>query len=148
MDRFDARKPGALSHSGTFNGNPVSVAAGLATLRELTPAAFDRLDALSSRLGAAVRQSIDDSSLDARFETVGSLFQVWSGKSAESANATGASTPQNLYLGLLLEGFAIAPRGMGAIPTVASETDIDELARAITSVLASTSRRMAVSAGI
>ncbi|MEX2547947.1 MAG: aspartate aminotransferase family protein [Chloroflexota bacterium] len=148
MDRFDARRPGALSHSGTFNGNPVSAAAGLATLRELTPAVFDRLDALGSRLGAAVRQSIERMSLDARINTMGSLFQVWSGNSAESANATGASTPQDLFLGLLLEGFAIAPRGMGAIPTVASETDMDELARAITSVLASTGRPMAVAAGI
>ena len=28
MDRFDARRPGALSHGGTFNGNPVAAAAG------------------------------------------------------------------------------------------------------------------------
>src|SRR5262245_9534217 len=32
MDRFDARRPDALSHGGTFNGNPVAAAAGLATL--------------------------------------------------------------------------------------------------------------------
>ena len=36
-----------------------------------------------------------------------------------------------LSLGLLLDGFAIAPRGMGAIPTVATEADIDDLAAAI-----------------
>ena len=28
MDRFDARRAGALTHGGTFNGNPVSAAAG------------------------------------------------------------------------------------------------------------------------
>ena len=37
MAMFDARRPGAVSHGGTFNGSPVAAAAGLATLRELTP---------------------------------------------------------------------------------------------------------------
>ena len=50
MDRFDARRPGALSHGGTFNGNPVAAAAGLATLRELTPDRYDRLAELGERL--------------------------------------------------------------------------------------------------
>ena len=27
MDQFDARRPGALSHGGTFNGNPVAATA-------------------------------------------------------------------------------------------------------------------------
>ncbi len=50
MDRFDARRPGALSHGGTFNGNPVGAAAGLATLRYLTPDRYDRLASLGERL--------------------------------------------------------------------------------------------------
>ena len=37
MSVFDARRSGAISHGGTFNGSPVAAAAGLATLRELTP---------------------------------------------------------------------------------------------------------------
>ncbi|MEA2548192.1 MAG: glutamate-semialdehyde -aminomutase, partial [Chloroflexota bacterium] len=35
MAIFDARQARAVSHGGTFNGNPVAAAAGLATLREL-----------------------------------------------------------------------------------------------------------------
>src|SRR4029079_12228636 len=37
LDRFDARRPGALTHGGTFNGNPVGAAGRRATLDELTP---------------------------------------------------------------------------------------------------------------
>ena len=132
MSQFDARRRGALSHGGTYNGNPVAAAAGLATLRELTPAAFDRLHALGERfrggIGTSLRVAVD-----------GSLFQVWAGD-AESAVATGASTAPALFLGLLLEGFYIAPRGMGAIPLVATEADVDELAAATKRVAAAVER--------
>ncbi len=50
MDIFDARRTGAVSHGGTFNGSPVAAAAGLATLRELTPDTYVRLDTLGARL--------------------------------------------------------------------------------------------------
>ena len=39
-----------MSHGGTFNGNPVAAAAGLATLRELTPDRYERLAELGERL--------------------------------------------------------------------------------------------------
>jgi hypothetical protein len=52
-----------------------------------------------------------------------------------------------LYLGLLLDGFAIAPRGMGAIPTVATEADVDDLADAVGRSLAALGRARAA-AGI
>ena len=40
-----------------------------------------------------------------------------------------------LFLGLLLEGFYLAPRGMGAIPAIATTADVDDLAAAIGRVL-------------
>jgi glutamate-1-semialdehyde 2,1-aminomutase len=130
MRVFDARRPGAVSHGGTFNGNPVAAAAGLATLRELTPDAYDRLEALGERLRARLASIIERESLDARVTAVGSLFQVFFGPGV-TAFATGVAAGPTLFLALLLEGFAIAPRGMGAIPTVATESDVDELADAV-----------------
>ncbi len=134
MEIFDARRSGAITHGGTFNGNPVGAAAGLATLRQLTPDAYDRLDRLGERLRASVAATIDGNGLDARVAAVGSLVQVWAGDGG-SAVATGASNAQALFLGLLLEGFYLAPRGMGAIPTIATEADVDDLAAAIGRVL-------------
>ena len=135
MAMFDARRPGAVSHGGTFNGNPVAAAAGLATLRELTPEAFERLDALGSRLGAGIAAAIEREGVDARVVVVGSLFQVFSGDRV-TAFATGVGGGPTLFLGLLLEGFYVAPRGMGAIPLIATESDIDDLAAAIGRALA------------
>ena len=130
MEIFDARRPGAVSHGGTFNGNPVAAAAGLATLRELTPDAYERLDALGERLLRRVTNAIEHDHLDARVAVVGSLFQVWAGEPAV-AFATGVDGGPTLFLGLLLEGFHLAPRGMGSIPLIATEADVDDLAEAI-----------------
>ena len=124
MDLFDARRPGAMSHGGTFNGNPVAAAAGLATLRALTPATFERLDALGARLRAGIETSIErdlgggaGGEGAARVEVVGSLFQVWSGAAA-SAVATGVGDAPGLFVGLSCSRGSMSPHaaGMGAIP--------------------------------
>jgi glutamate-1-semialdehyde 2,1-aminomutase len=128
-----------VSHGGTFNGNPVAAAAGLATLREHTPAAYARLDVLGGRLGAGLSARIAAAGLSARVVNVGSLFQVFAGDGA-AAFAPGAGRPSELYLRMLLEGFLLAPRGMGAIPTVATEQDVDDLAGAIGRALAAIER--------
>jgi glutamate-1-semialdehyde 2,1-aminomutase len=139
MALFDARRPGAVSHGGTFNGNPVAAAAGLATLRELTPDAYARLDALGERLGAAITGEIEHAGVDARVTVVGLLFQVFRGAGV-TAFATGVAGGPTLFLGMLLEGFYLAPRGMGAIPAIATEADIDDLAGAIGRVLVALER--------
>jgi glutamate-1-semialdehyde 2,1-aminomutase len=71
MAVFDARRAGSISHGGTFNGNPVAAAAGLATLRELTPAAYAHLDALGERLRERIASTIERDGLDARVTAVG-----------------------------------------------------------------------------
>ena len=134
MDQFDARRPGALSHGGTFNGNPVAAAAGLATLRYLTPERYTRLADLGDRLRGKVRGAIGARSLDARIDGVASLFQVYAGPSLQGE--VGLSATETLFLGLLVDGFHLAPRGMGAIPTPAGEADMDALADAVLGRLA------------
>ncbi len=131
MDRFDARRVGALTHGGTFNGNPVGAAAGLATLAELTPAVYDALASRAERLRAAVARGASAAAVEVRVDTAASLFQVRLGDhTAASAVATGTGAA-DLFLRLLLAGFYLAPRGMGAIATPAADDDVDALAAAI-----------------
>jgi glutamate-1-semialdehyde 2,1-aminomutase len=143
MAIFDARQSRAVSHGGTFNGNPVGAAAGLATLAELTPPVYERLEALGARLETRVSAAVAGEELDARIVHVGSLFQVFRGD-AGAAFAAGAGQPSELYLRLLLDGFWVAPRGMGAIPTVATEQDVDDLADAVVRALVAMSSRSPV----
>jgi glutamate-1-semialdehyde 2,1-aminomutase len=142
MSVFDARRSGAISHGGTFNGSPVAAAAGLATLRELAPETYRRLDDLGERLRSRVAATIERDGLDGRVATVGSLFQVFPGSGSGSgatptAFATGVSAGPSLYLALLLDGVCLAPRGMGAIPAIATDGDVDDLADAIGRALVS-----------
>lgn len=131
MDRFDARRTGALTHGGTFNGNPVGAAAGLATLAKLTPPVYDALAGRAARLSTAVAARASAAGTDVRVDVVASLFQVRLGDhTAASAVATGTGAA-DLFVRLLLAGFYVAPRGMGAIATPATDADIDDLATAI-----------------
>jgi glutamate-1-semialdehyde 2,1-aminomutase len=134
MDRFDARRPGALSHGGTFNGNPVGAAAGLATLRYLTPDRYDHLASLGQRLRDRLADAFAARGLDARVDGIASLFQVFAGPSLQGEGALSAT--ETLFLGLLVDGFHLAPRGMGAISTPATEADVDALADAVVNRLA------------
>ena len=125
MDQFDARRPGALGHGGTFNGNPVAAAAGLATLQFLTPERYARLDELGDRFRTRLGDAIRRSGVDARVDGIGSLFQVHPGPTLGAGDLSPAGA---LFLGLLVDGFHIAPRGMGAISLPADEADVDALA--------------------
>jgi glutamate-1-semialdehyde 2,1-aminomutase len=129
MSQFDARRAGALVHGGTFNGNPVSAAAGLATLRHLTRARYDDLERLGDRLRGTLASGIAASGLDARVGGLASIFQVFPGPSLDPGHDL--SPQAGLFLGLLVDGFHLAPRGMGALSTPATEADVDELAAAI-----------------
>ncbi len=129
MAIFDARQPGALVHGGTFNGNPVAAAAGLATLRHLTPARYELIERLGGRLRSGIAEGIARTGLDASVDGVASIFQVFPGPSLAAPDGL---TPQSaLFLGLLVDGFQLAPRGMGAIATPTTEADVDDLARAV-----------------
>jgi glutamate-1-semialdehyde 2,1-aminomutase len=129
MAQFDARQPGALVHGGTFNGNPVAAAAGLATLRHLTPERYADLERMGDRLRADLSSAFEREGLDARTGGVASIFQVFPGSSLVAPEGL---TPQSaLFLGLLLDGFHLAPRGMGALATPTTEADLDDLVRAV-----------------
>ena len=131
MDRFDARRAGALTHGGTFNGNPVAAAAGLATLARLTPDVYADLDRQAVRLRDGVADRAARAEAGVRVAVAASLFQVRLGQeTAASAVSTGAG-PAELFVRLLLAGFYLAPRGLGAIATPATDVDVDELAAAI-----------------
>jgi glutamate-1-semialdehyde 2,1-aminomutase len=121
MDRFDARREGALVHGGTFNGNPVAAAAGLATLRELTPEVYAGLDALGERLETDTRAALEAANVRGRITRIASLFEV----------RLDQVEPADCYLGLLLEGFHLAPRGMGGLSTPITEADVDDFVAAV-----------------
>jgi glutamate-1-semialdehyde 2,1-aminomutase len=78
MEVFDHTHPQGwrVHHGGTYNGNPVTMVAGLATMRQLTPQVFARLDQLGDMLRGRLREMLADRGTPAQVFGRGSLFSV------------------------------------------------------------------------
>jgi glutamate-1-semialdehyde 2,1-aminomutase len=72
----DSRKGPRLSHAGTFNGNPLTAAAGLATLSLLDDEAYLGLEHLGARFAEGLRAVVTDLSLPLTVSHVGSLISM------------------------------------------------------------------------
>jgi glutamate-1-semialdehyde 2,1-aminomutase len=117
-----------VSHSGTFNGNPVTVAAGRKALELLDDAAYQKLDRLGEMLAEGLREAIARTGVAAQVTHVGSLVNVHfttepviDFDAAQRADGTAAAA---YHLGLLNRGVFIAPRGMMAVSIVTEEGDV------------------------
>lgn len=67
---------GPVYQAGTLSGNPLSVAAGIATLRLATPEVYARIDAAASRLSAALDAALTDAGVVHAVPRAGNLFGV------------------------------------------------------------------------
>lgn len=67
---------GPVYQAGTLSGNPLSVAAGLATLRLATPEVYARVDASAARLSAALDAALTDAGVVHSVPRAGNLFGV------------------------------------------------------------------------
>ena len=66
----------AAPHGGTFNANPVTMAAGLAAMRLLTPEAFAKLDELGAKLRGSLEACFKRAGVPGAVTGQGSLFRV------------------------------------------------------------------------
>jgi glutamate-1-semialdehyde 2,1-aminomutase len=67
---------GPVYQAGTLSGNPVAVAAGLATLRAADQQVYARLDAAATRLARLLGEALDVQSVPHVVQTAGSLLSV------------------------------------------------------------------------
>lgn len=68
---------GKVYQAGTFSGNPLTMAGGIATLRLLAnPAVYDRMEHLSSTLFEGLQALIDERQLPIQLQRVGSMFAI------------------------------------------------------------------------
>jgi glutamate-1-semialdehyde 2,1-aminomutase len=67
---------GPVYQAGTLSGNPLAVAAGLATLRLATPEVYARVDAASDAVAAGVHEALDAAGVAHVIPRAGSLFSI------------------------------------------------------------------------
>ncbi|MET0405015.1 MAG: glutamate-1-semialdehyde 2,1-aminomutase [Cystobacter sp.] len=69
---------GPVYQSGTLSGNPVAVAAGMATVQALrSPGLYERLDAIGRELEAGLRAEAKEAQVPVTINRVGSMFTVF-----------------------------------------------------------------------
>ena len=73
---FPELKSARLGFSGTFNAHPVTLAAGLAVMKELTPTVYERLDGAGERMRRGLASVIEENGLGFHPGGVGSFFHV------------------------------------------------------------------------
>jgi glutamate-1-semialdehyde 2,1-aminomutase len=70
--------PGEMIHFGTYNGNPISIAASLACLTKvMTDDAYKRIDKLGARLKKGIEASIATHGIEAVVSGMGGMFTVF-----------------------------------------------------------------------
>lgn len=126
--------PPAVSHSGTFTGNPMAMAAGVAAMRLLTPEAFDRLARRGDRLRAGLVRQMRAAGLSMRangFASMTSLqfFEEPIRTYRDFHTRSGAGYLKRmmaLHRCMLNEGVLMATRGLMIGSTPMTDADIDE----------------------
>lgn len=119
----------AISHGGTFNGNPITMVAGLATLKELTPEVFSRLNDLGEELRSGLRALFNRFEVPAQITGEASFFRIHL-KSEEILNYRSVVTginkkmQQEMFMYLLNRGIFCTTGLRGALSTPMSRREI------------------------
>ncbi len=141
MQRYDPRRPDALGHAGTFNNNVLSMAAGLAGLRELwTDEAARALNARGDRLRDACNARAAARGLALQYTGLGSLINLHARaaplRRPEDLAGSDGRVKDLLYLALLERGIYTARRGLVALSLPFGDAEAAQFADAFDDALA------------
>ena len=138
MSVFDPTSgPPKVPHGGTFNANPVTMAAGLAAMRLWTPAEVERVEQLGDELRRRASEVLAEADFPAQVSGQGSLFRIVAGRD-ELVNYR--SVPQDretaerlaeLHLRLLGAGVILGGKGTGCLSTPMDRGDVNAFVEAL-----------------
>ncbi len=131
-----------MQQSGTFNANPLTMVAGIATLKELTPAAYAKMDRLGDRLRSGLTAVFQDLSVAAQVTGAGSLFWIHftSGpiRNYRDTLRENNQSHQKLFFWLLNHGIYTYNKGMGCLSVPMEEEHVDLFVNSVRSALLET----------
>lgn len=132
MAVFDQTKqPLRVEHGGTYNANPMTMAAGLACMEQMTPAAFERLNGLGDRLRDGLRAAMHDTGVSGAVHGCASMVSLIFNEAPFSnyrelpLRRREAEMVYALHRYLLNHGVQIIPHGMMLLSTAMTADDID-----------------------
>jgi glutamate-1-semialdehyde 2,1-aminomutase len=120
---------GPVYQAGTLSGNPLAMAAGLATLARLTPDVYTRLETLSARLEAGLRRAIAETKAPACVQRVGSMMTLFLTpgpvRNWQDADRADRSRFANYFRAMLAEGICLPPAQFEALFVSAAHTEAE-----------------------
>ncbi|MFN2563259.1 MAG: aspartate aminotransferase family protein [Jatrophihabitans sp.] len=139
MAMYDPRSPVAVPHSGTFNNNVLSMAAGFAGLSEIfgadvASALFDRGEVLRRRLN----ELCTGTDIPMQWTGLGSLMTVHFQREAIRSAKDIREAPELrelFHLDMLARGFYLARRGMVALSLEIGDAECDAFVAAVADFL-------------
>src|SRR6266446_8048160 len=140
MELLDPRRNPNIAQGGTYNGNPLGMAAGFATMTELTPDVYEELNRKGARVCEQLTEVFASHGVAVQVNGAGSLLALhFSDRPVVDYRTMAAANKkrtQDLFLGLVNHGVLMAPRAMGALSTPMAEADIQEFVDAVDDVVA------------
>jgi glutamate-1-semialdehyde 2,1-aminomutase len=121
---------GPVYQAGTLSGNPLAVAAALATLEILSgPGIYERLETLSARLEEGLRDAAGRASVDLTINRVGSLlspfFTAGPVRTFEQVRRCDIRRFKRFFAAMLDQGIYLAPSAYEAMFVSAAHTEAD-----------------------
>ena len=133
---------GPVYQAGTLSGNPLAMAAGIATLRLLNePGFYETLDNKADRLATGLEMAAENAGIDVRVDRAGSMLGFFFTDRAvmnfDDAKTCNLKMFSDYYKGMLEEGIYLAPSQFEALFVSAAHDleHIDITIRAAESVL-------------
>lgn len=119
-------------HGGTFTGNPVTMTAGLATLRALEDGELiNGLNGLGEKTREQIGKIFENSGIDVQVTGAGSIFNVhFTKEPVKDAIGSCRADKRKLFdynLALIANGIFFLPTHSGALSTAHSDADIEKL---------------------
>jgi glutamate-1-semialdehyde 2,1-aminomutase len=125
---------GPVYQAGTLSGNPVAVAAGLATMERLVPALYEKLEQLGALLEEGLVAALRSAGVPGRVQRVGSMITLFfrEGPVRSWSDAAGADTKRfaSWHRGLLARGVYWPPSQFEAAFLSGAHTE-DDVARTV-----------------
>ena len=138
-NEFSDRPIATLPHGGSFNGNPLAMAAGIATMNQLTQQTYDHINNLGKELRGKVQDLINSKEIPAQVTGIGSLFGLHFTKHPINGYRELATIDTSLrhtvFLGLLNEGILLASQLIGCISSPMMSEAVDSFVDALGTVV-------------
>lgn len=134
IDNITYKRPNYSFHGGTFAANPITMTAGLATLRILEDGKVTgRLNKLGDKIKAEIQQVFGRKAIDIQTTGVGSLFNIHFTKECikdpQAASRADKKKAFDYNLTLIANGVFFLPTHSCALCTAHSEEDLEKLLR-------------------